>query len=153
MIKQFKQWFFHLQDFFFEAVVTVNLTTMLVLTTMFISVSNNLPNTAYVKMIDVWLIFNLMMPFMLVLLHTYMDSLRTDSSQEGEGRTINHHGKAVTVGEENVIEEKPSKTVMVAPAGRDIGLIHRNEMLELQVRSLFKLSWMFVNLGFCSNFA
>ena len=62
MIKQFKQWFFHLQDFFFEAVVTVNLTTMLVLTTMFISVSNNLPNTAYVKMIDVWLIFNLMMP-------------------------------------------------------------------------------------------
>ena len=112
---------------------------MLVLTTMFISVSNNLPNTAYVKMIDIWLIFNLLMPFLLVLLHTYMDSLRTDTSQDGEGRTINHHGKALTVGEEKVIEEKPLKTVQVAPAvrqDRDIGLIHRNEMLEIQVRCL-----------------
>ena len=32
--------------FFFEAIVTVNLTSMLVLVTMFISVSNNLPNTS-----------------------------------------------------------------------------------------------------------
>ena len=110
---------------------------MLVLMTMFISVSNNLPTTAYVKMIDIWLIFNLLMPFLLVLLHTYMDSLRTDTSQEGEGRTINHHGKAVTIGEEKVIEEKPPKTVQVTPAvsqDRDIGLIHRKEILELQVK-------------------
>ena len=102
---------------------------------MFISVSNNLPNTAYVKMIDVWLIFNLMMPFALVLLHTYIDSLRTDTNEDGEGgRTINHHGKAVTVG---------ADPVQVEPAvsgDRDIGLIHRNEMLELQVRCRFKIS-------------
>jgi hypothetical protein len=44
---------------FFEASVTVNLTSLLVLTTLFISVSNSLPNTAYIKMIDIWLIFNL----------------------------------------------------------------------------------------------
>ena len=35
------------KDFFFEAVITVNLTVMLVLVTMFISVSNNLPTTAF----------------------------------------------------------------------------------------------------------
>ena len=80
------------KPFFFEAVVTVNLTglqhviniyrfynttlAMLVLTTMFISVSNNLPKTSYVKMIDIWLIFNLLLPFIEVLVHTYMDSLR-----------------------------------------------------------------------------
>ena len=45
------------QDFFFEAIVTVNLTSLLVLTTLFISVSGSLPQTAYVKMVDMWLIF------------------------------------------------------------------------------------------------
>ena len=111
--------------------MTVNLTTMLVLTTMFISVSNNLPTTAYVKMIDIWLIFNLLMPFILVLLHTYMDSLRTDKKEEGEVRTINHHGKAVTVS-----EDKLTKPIKVAPANnqeRNSDLIHRNEILELEV--------------------
>ena len=61
----------YFKDFFFEAAVTVNLTVMLVLTTMFINVSNQLPNTSYIKMIDVWLIFNLIVPFVEVLLHTY----------------------------------------------------------------------------------
>ena len=55
--------------------ITVNLTSMLVLTTMFINVSNNLPKTSYMKMIDVWLLFNLLYPFLVVLLHTYMDTL------------------------------------------------------------------------------
>ena len=45
------------KEFFFEAVVTVNLTALLVLTTLFISVSESLPPTAYVKMVDIWLIF------------------------------------------------------------------------------------------------
>ena len=56
--------------FFFEAVVSVNLTVMLVLTTMFINVANQLPNTSYIKMIDIWLLFNLVLPFSEVLLHT-----------------------------------------------------------------------------------
>ena len=56
---------------FFKAKVSVNLTVLLVLTTMFISISNKLPNTSYIKMIDVWLIFNLTVPFVEVLLHTY----------------------------------------------------------------------------------
>ena len=65
---------------------------MLVLTTMFINVSNNLPKTSYMKMIDVWLLFNLLLPFIVVLLHTYMDTLRTD-----EDREINHHGKSIAI--------------------------------------------------------
>ena len=51
------------KDFFFEAVVMVNLTSLLVLTTLFISVSDGLPKTAYVKMIDIWLIFAQLIPF------------------------------------------------------------------------------------------
>ena len=82
------------KDFFFEAVVTVNLTALLVLTTLFISVSQSLPPTAYVKMIDIWLIFTQMIPFMEVLLHTWMDSHRVS-----EDREINLHGKTLTVGD------------------------------------------------------
>ena len=41
------------KPFFFEATVVVNLTVMLVLVTMFISVSDGLPKTSYIKMIDV----------------------------------------------------------------------------------------------------
>ena len=42
------------QPCYFEAIVTVNLTTMLVLTSLFIGVSNSQPITAYPKMIDIW---------------------------------------------------------------------------------------------------
>ena len=55
---------------------------MLVLTTIFIDVSNNLPKTSYMKMVDVWLPFNLLQPFFVVLMHTYMDTLREDNEEE-----------------------------------------------------------------------
>ena len=80
------------KDFFFEAVITVNLTVMLVLVTMFISVSSSLPKTSYIKMVDYWLIFTLLLPFVEVLLHTYIESLNDD-----EDRVINHHGVAMDV--------------------------------------------------------
>ena len=60
----------------------MNLTSMLVLVTMFISVSNNLPKTSYMKMVDVWLLFNLLYPFVIVLIHTRMDSLRDNEDEE-----------------------------------------------------------------------
>ncbi len=44
----------HFKAFFFEAVVTVNLTSLLVLTTLFISISESLPKTNYIKMMDMW---------------------------------------------------------------------------------------------------
>lgn len=81
------------KTFFFEAVVTVNLTALLVLTTLFISVSGSLPPTAYVKMVDLWLIFAQMIPFFEVLLHTGMDMKRNDGDRE-----INHHGTSINVG-------------------------------------------------------
>ncbi len=73
VIVSFSTNYFH--GFFFEAIVTVNLTSLLVLTTLFISVSNSLPQTAYVKFIDVWLIFCLTMPFCEVLLQVIKTQL------------------------------------------------------------------------------
>ena len=69
---------------------------MLVLTTMFINVSNNLPKTAYIKMIDIWLLFNLTKPFVDILVTTYIDSLKTDDTRE-----INHHGEKRSVTEKS----------------------------------------------------
>merc|ERR1712106_1169117 len=63
----------YFKPYFFEAIITVNLTVMLVLVTMFISVSNSLPMTSYVKMIDIWLLFNLVIPFVEVCLQTYIE--------------------------------------------------------------------------------
>ena len=61
----------YFKGFFFEATVSVNLTVMLVISNMFMSISSSLPKTSYIKMIDIWLIFNLTVPFVEVLLHTY----------------------------------------------------------------------------------
>ena len=58
----------YFKGFFFEAIVTVNLTTLLALTTLFVSILNSLPKTSYIKMMDIWLIFCLTIPFCEVIL-------------------------------------------------------------------------------------
>ena len=85
----------YFKAFFFESIISVNLTSQLVLTTLFISVSSSLPPTSYIKMIDIWLIFSQLIPFVEVLLHTFMDNLRDDDDRE-----INHHGSAIPVEKE-----------------------------------------------------
>ena len=71
-----------LKQFFFEAIVSVNLTAMLVLTTIFLGVSGDLPTTSYVKYVEIWLLFCLFVPFVYVLLHIYIDSLRVGNRIE-----------------------------------------------------------------------
>ena len=63
------------KPFYFEAAVTVNLTTMLVMTTIFTNLMDKLPPTAYVKMIDIWLIGGQLIPFIEVLLLTIVEML------------------------------------------------------------------------------
>ena len=62
---------------FFEAALSVNLTTMLVMTTIFISKMESLPPTSDIKMIDLWLVFCQMIPFAEVVLLTAMEYQRT----------------------------------------------------------------------------
>ena len=65
------------KHFFFEAALSVNLTTMLVMTTIFISKMESLPPTSDIKMIDLWLVFCQMIPFAEVVLLTAMEYQRT----------------------------------------------------------------------------
>ena len=71
------------KPFFFEAALSVNLTTMLVMTTIFISKMEGLPPTSATKMIDYWLILCQLVPFAQVVLLTAMEYLR-DEEQEKE---------------------------------------------------------------------
>ena len=61
---------------FFEAALSVNLSVMFVMSTLFVSVMEKLPQTSYVRMVDVWLIFGQLIPFIEVVLITYMESCR-----------------------------------------------------------------------------
>ena len=60
---------------YFEASVTVNLTIMLVMTTIFTSKIEELPPTSDMKMIDIWLIFCLVVPFTEVILRTAIECM------------------------------------------------------------------------------
>ena len=67
-------------DEFFEANLTVNLSVMFVMTTLFVSVMEKLPQTSYIRMVDVWLIYGQLFPFLEVVLVTYVEHFRGKKS-------------------------------------------------------------------------
>ena len=69
---------------YFEASLTVNLTIMLVMTTIFTSKIEELPPTSDTKMIDIWLIFCLLVPFAFTLVQTAIECYREDDDNEGK---------------------------------------------------------------------
>ncbi|XP_066970056.1 uncharacterized protein [Macrobrachium rosenbergii] len=53
----------------------MTLTTLLVLYTLFNQVSSNLPDTAYIKMVDVWFFFCIFLIFSVIVLHIVVENL------------------------------------------------------------------------------
>ena len=62
----------------------MNITLLLVLTALFISILDSMPRTSYVKMIDIWLIFCLLIPLAEILFHAVLDKYRYDVEMEEE---------------------------------------------------------------------
>ena len=60
----------------FKTIIPVNLISLLSMVTLYVGVSARLPQTSYLKMIDVWLIFSLLVPFINIILHGYLDFKR-----------------------------------------------------------------------------
>ena len=56
--------------------VTVNMISMQVMKMIFEAVMGKLPSTTYIKMVNVWLIVGLLVPFTEVVLLTIMEALR-----------------------------------------------------------------------------
>ena len=91
------------KPFFFEAALSVNLTTMLVMTTIFISKMESLPPTSNIRMIDIWLVFCQLVPFAEVVLLTAMEYNR----KEGE-ETI-ENGNVIPLMDEDIGDEVTPK--------------------------------------------
>ena len=91
------------KSFFFEAALSVNLTTMLVMTTIFISKMESLPPTSDIKMIDIWLILCQLVPFAQVVLLTAIEYFREEEEKE-----IEKHGEdpQTVIGEKCRPDEK-----------------------------------------------
>merc|ERR1712240_476757 len=66
------------KPFFFEASLSVNLTTMLVMPTIFISKMEGLPPTSDIKMIDMWLVMGQLVPFIEVIIAAFIELYRED---------------------------------------------------------------------------
>ena len=120
------------KPFFFEAALSVNLTTMLVMTTIFISKMEGLPPTSATKMIDYWLILCQLVPFAQVVLLTAMEYLREeekdvkevekqDKETQVEGGIANRQDEAGIVSEAEK-ESKPQEawvTMITEPVAAD----------------------------------
>ena len=57
----------------FEAKIGLSLTTMLVMQTLQENIGDNLPKTAYIKLIDEWLIFGMCVPFAVFLVLVFIE--------------------------------------------------------------------------------
>ena len=75
---------------YFEATLSVNLTTMLVMTTIFISKMESLPPTSETKMIDMWLILCQLVPFIEVILVTAVEYYREEPQPKRKEETDTH---------------------------------------------------------------
>ena len=96
---------------FFEAALSVNLTTMLVMTTIFISKMESLPPTSAIKMIDIWLIICQMVPFLEVVLLTAMEYNRKDK-KKGKKKKIKGKGKTKNLMYTTTLTVSPMKENM-----------------------------------------
>ena len=88
------------KQIYFEASLTVNLTIMLVMTTIFTSKIEELPPTSDTKMIDIWLIFCLLVPFSFTLIQTAIECYReetTDAKRQEAWRGPVEDGMGVCV--------------------------------------------------------
>ena len=56
----------------YELVMTVNITCMMVLASVYISVSSSLPLTAGLKYVEIWLLFNLAYPVMVIIVNIFL---------------------------------------------------------------------------------
>ena len=59
----------------YDLVYTINITSMMVLASIYLSVSTSLPSTPTIKPVEVWLLFNLFYPFMVIIVNILLQVL------------------------------------------------------------------------------
>ena len=57
----------------YSLIITVNITCMMVLASVYLSVSSSLPSTANIKPVEVWLLFNLAFPVLVIMVNVLLE--------------------------------------------------------------------------------
>ena len=70
----------------FEATIMVSLTAMLVMYTLHQSILSQLPKTSYMKMIDIWLLCGLTIPFLVFILEVTSEMIRHNKKEQQRNR-------------------------------------------------------------------
>ena len=117
-----------------EAALSVNLTTMLVMTTIFISKMEGLPPTSDIKMIDIWLILCQLVPFGQVLLLTAKEYLIDEEKEEKEVGTIVEDPLNVNEKENGVDEIEVDLNVVDEPKQKEAWVAMNKESEEADFR-------------------
>ena len=79
----------------------------------FLGLSQSLPVTSYVKMIDIWMLFTMTIPFLEVVLHTTNEVFRRpDLASEGKATVVRVQPVNNLEKEEEVPEMSPKSTMM-----------------------------------------
>ena len=56
----------------YSMIITVNITCMVVLASVYLAVSSSLPSTANIKPVEVWLLFNLAYPVLVIIVNVLL---------------------------------------------------------------------------------
>jgi hypothetical protein len=76
-----------------ELAISLTLTIMLVMYTMYQSINESLVKTAYLKMIDFWLLFCLLVPFTIFMIEIFWLLRRTEVNLKTENNWTKENGK------------------------------------------------------------
>ena len=75
----------------FEGTIMVHLTTMLVMYTLYASVSAGMPNTAYLKFIDIFILYGLALPFITFVVEVVVKILKHYETTNSKKKHLEHN--------------------------------------------------------------
>ena len=87
----------------FKTSVPLAITSLLVMYTLKASVTSKLPTTSYIKFIDIWLLYGLLIPFIILILLALIEHLPEESDvvvlqssgTEKDIKRMSHHGSTI----------------------------------------------------------
>ena len=121
------------KPFFFEAALSVNLTTMLMMTTIFMTSLSELTPTAYAKWIDIWLIFCQLVPFIEVVILTAKEAYREEQKEDAEDVTQLKIINIIQVDPMSPEPEEAKKNVRYAKFSKYYVLFLAGKFIKVQI--------------------
>ena len=123
--------------------IMVHLTTMLVMFTLYQSVSDNMPKTANLKLIDIWLLYGIIVPFVTFLVETLLILLAANDDVDSLDVTDTRPNSS-----QRQIEVAPISENAAAPEeGRKVIAVRKRTKVVIKYAAQFTVP--FATLMFC----